>query len=79
MRDASHQTKVMMNGLSLNVVGQGTFYIDNSDPSRVKVFSQNASLVLDLQDKDGKSMTQVYLYPHMYFVFNPARNQFIAK
>ncbi len=57
-----------------------SFIINNIDSKKNMIFSLSNLLSIDLKNKKtGDFITNIDLYPHMYFVFNPLKNIFVKN
>ncbi len=60
--------------------GPWNFIVNNINPRKILVFSNNTLLNLKLKNlKTNEDITTIYLYPHKYLIFNPLKNIFVKN
>lgn len=78
-RDVSKEHTFSWSWFFWNILGEGRVFIDTMEQDTVSIFSQSATVKISLLDLEWKTMTEMFLYPHMSFTFTPTRNQFVEK
>ncbi len=78
-RDLSKNYVLLWNGFEIQQQGIGEIYIDSETQSwSILIYSINTPLNFKLIDStNDKLFTTIYLNPHMYVVFQPARWKFV--
>ncbi len=89
LTDMSYEYEIFHKWFRIDVTSAWKFYIDTTQSSDIKIFSLDGIIRVTLVDstKDmtnvddisTKDMTNIILYPHMYFSFNSIRNSFLKN
>lgn len=80
LNDPSLNYKINWNWFSANLLSIWKVFIDNRNSKNIEIFPLTSTLNISLLDSWNKfSLTNLYLYPHMNFVFDISRNSYLKK
>lgn len=80
LNDPSLTYKINWNWFSASLLSIWKIIIDNRNSQNVEIFPLTSTLNISLLDSWNKfSLTNLYLYPHMNFVFDISRNSYLKK